>query len=57
MMATPAPSYETRPFAPLTAPPVWRNPVLFDGPVINLDSAEWSWIEPHIAADVMKAGA
>lgn len=56
-MATPAPSYEPRPFAPLTAPPpVWRNPILLDGPVIDLDRAEWSWIEPHIASDAMKAG-
>ena len=57
-MATPAPSYEPRrAFAPLTAPPVWRNPILLDGPVIDLDRAEWSRIEPHIAADAMKAGA
>ena len=50
-MATPAPSYEPRPFAPLTAPPVWRNPILHDGPVIDLTRGDYREIPPAFIAD------
>ena len=58
-MAHTAPDRDTarkRLFAPLTDSPIWRNPILHDGPVIDLTRGDYTWIEPHIADAAMKAG-
>ena len=59
MMAHTAPDREParkRLFAPLTDSPIWRNPILHDGPVIDLDSSEWRRLPAFIADAAMMAG-
>ena len=57
-MAHTAPDRESarkRLFAPIS-PPVWCNPILHDGPVIDLDSSEWRRLPAFIADAAMMAG-
>ena len=42
--------------APLTDQPVWRNPILHDGPVIDLTRGDYLEIPAFVAAAAMKAG-
>ena len=57
-MAHTAPDRESarkRLLAPISPTP-WRNPILHDGPVIDLDSSEWRRLPAFIADAAMMAG-